>query len=161
MNELTLKKAKRIARKWAYINTITGISVAFLIFVAMSNFSIAIEIIKEPNLYLGIGTAIILSYLVGGIMANQILNKRSYIVGKWIMVYFFIVFISVLVPVMISIMHKSLSLEFYDLFWIFIYPISVVIVGSIPIVVFGYVYGRKLESEVTGLLVDKITELKK
>jgi hypothetical protein len=155
MNELTLKKTKCIGRKWAYINTITGISVAFLIFVSMSNFSIAIEIIKEPNLYLGTGMAFFLSYLIGGIIVKQIINSRNYIIGKWIMSYFIIVFISVLFPVLISTLYYSGVYGDVYLFWTFIYPISFDIVGAIPILIFGYVFGRKLENEVMDLINKK------
>lgn len=155
MNELTLKQVKYIGRKWAFINTVTGVGVALLMFMVMTSFSVVAEVIKEPILYLGIGTAFLLSFLAGRMIVNQILNKRCYIVGKWILSYFIITFMSVLVPILTAMVYHSKLFEFNHLILAIVYPSGFVIVGAIPIIIFGYVYGRKLEDEVLDIIINK------
>jgi hypothetical protein len=157
MNELTLKKAKRIGRKWAYINTITGVIVAFLIFMTMTSYSTGIGTVVESVSYLSIviTSAFIFSYFIGGVAGIDIVNT-NYSISKWILYYFLIVFFSVLIcPFLMKIIFEPIFPIYAYIMLMLIATFVTLVVGSIPIIFFGFIYGRKLENEVMDLINKK------
>ena len=154
MNELKLKQAKRIGRKWGYINTVTGVIVAFLIFFGLTGFLAISEVVKSPYLYMGISIAFILTYFVGGSIAKHIINGRLYSIARWIFYYFLISFFSVAITFFIASLINSKFDGMDDVFWMFLYSGCTLIVGAIPILIFGYIYGRKLEDEISNLIIN-------
>jgi len=147
MKDIKLKKAKRIGRKWAFISTLSGLISTFFVWMGIANFVEAIALLGEVYVWIGILTSVVLSYLIGEFMGRQILMNRKYSVGKWIGFGFITTYVSCLVPLLWSAMTiGNAIIDIYKSIGMILYFFT--IFGSIPILIFGSLFGSLLKMEI-------------
>ena len=149
MNELILKRAKGIGRKWAYIYTFTLITLVVIIVEVKTGFSDVTKIFKESTFIISIFTTLILSSFVGGKTGSNMVTKINHSVWKWVVDYFFISWFFFCLPLVIEMGYNSMLDLKSLLIWITVFLFYTLIIGCIPILTFGYIYGKCLKAEIT------------
>lgn len=151
MNELNLKQAKNIGRKWAFINTITLVLCPMVV----SRPSSLVDIFKEQTFLISLLTAFILSYLVGGKAVKNLLIKNEFSKVKWIVYYFFMTWFFFNLPLIIEFTLNS-TLSFSNvLIWMLFFLFYTLLIGCIPIIGFGFLYSSLLENEIRKKILNK------
>ena len=150
MEELILKNAKFIGRKWGVISTLTGVVIAFFIWVIMTGFSDTVELLREPLLYIGICSGVLFSLIVGGYSGGQIINNKKGCIGKWILYGFLTTYSSVLIPIILTVSNAN---EFWPAFLFYLFYMT--LFGGLPILVFGTLFGTLLKMEIVQMMSNK------
>ena len=149
-NNIKLKQAKRIGRKWAYISTVSGLLPIFVYFLSAFDFSKSNTPLNEPYVYVGIASAFIFSYIIGGIIYKREVKNKSNFIQFWVFCGFLNIIASFLVPSILCLVFESLSGEHFG--WVFLFLTGSIIIGAIPIFIFGYYYGKILHKELSDIL---------
>ncbi len=159
MNELKVKQGKCVGRRWAFISTSTGVICAFLIWVFMNGYAKALNIFDGPYLYFGIISAFLFSNWIGSNTAKQVFYKKSETVAIWMLYGFLNTFISFCIPFIIMSVVDNFSIVAL-VQTVFMCSFFSLIIGFIPIMFFGYIYGQSLQKELTVLFLENKKEPK-
>jgi hypothetical protein len=106
--------------------------------------------LNEPYVYVGIASAFLFSYIVGGIIYKKGVKIKRNFIQFWVFSGFFNIIFSFLMPSILCLVFESLTAEHFA--WVFLFLICSIIIGAIPIFIFGYFYGKILHKKLHDIL---------